>query len=719
MMTNNKTVYAVILALCLLCAAIPAAGAAPRSLGQTPDNLTEPFSVAAVEESLYVLNGGLLYRTVLATDAHEKPALLRADLNKNSRIASLNGALYLLSYENQRFSLDRLEGEMLSCMPCGEPLEAKGFFFDQVEQDHALLVDFAILTETSWAALLRRGPGKTALLYGDHDSKTVREVCPGTVTAVASAGEHSVIVMLDTGELKRIELPAGRQTVLAQLDGSAYALAATESGDTLFMADDQRVYRYTKETGVQAYDRSPLVFQEMGLPACVVGETYVLGDHMGLFAVEPPDMSIPVLSIAGYEDRQILQRFEEQHRFRVIPFNEGVYYDVSQLMQDIITQNDSYDLYTIEVSTGCLSILLQKGYAVPLDTSTTLVSVLDGMDPKLTSLLRQDQRYAAFPKHASVNVLCINTDTMRAFGLTQEDMPRTFSDFLPWLARQAETARELGLALTDNNFSLRRMAFGLLMDLYVEQCEKEHMWPDFQSFQFPELLAQIDQCFPDNMPMPLPEAGDSEIPFPLLSQQDVGQGWPVKQGWIPLFLRLSEDTEPIITVQITAYIINPYSKNKEGALAYLEYVSTWMDDETRLLLSQTPIAPVKDPAVIQEIQLLEEEKERLTQVLASPEPQDQDAMQRMLEDIDAQLRGLEDRKWIISPEDIQRVECYRPSFHLRGEATFFASATGTIGRYSRQFSDGTINAPEMLRMLQRLAQMIQLESSAKVKIFSD
>lgn len=89
-------------------------------------------------------------------------------------------------------------------------------------------------------------------------------------------------------------------------------------------------------------------------------------------------------------------------------------------------------------------MLIQKGYYVPLDASSTLVSAMDAMDPNLTALLKQDGHYAAFPKTATAHMLCINTKTMEEFGLTEEDLPRTFSEFLPWLAAQYEKSQDLG-----------------------------------------------------------------------------------------------------------------------------------------------------------------------------------------------------------------------------------------------------------------------------------
>ena len=58
------------------------------------------------------------------------------------------------------------------------------------------------------------------------------------------------------------------------------------------------------------------------------------------------------------------------------------------------------------------------------------------------------------------------------------------------------------------------------------------------------------------------------------------------------------------------------------------------------------------------------------------------------------LGFLEQFRWYVSPKDIERMESYRPFFHVSGEATFFASATDVISTYTNQYVDGIISTQE-------------------------
>ena len=92
------------------------------------------------------------------------------------------------------------------------------------------------------------------------------------------------------------------------------------------------------------------------------------------------------------------------------------------------------------------------------------------------------------------------------------------------------------------------------------------------------------------------------------------------------------------------------------------------------------------------------------------EPQALKDAQLKIKDINSSLGFLEQLRWYVSPKDIERMESYRPFFHVSGEATFFASVTDPISTYTNQYVDGIIGTQEILQQLQRLARMVQLES---------
>ena len=129
-----------------------------------------------------------------------------------------------------------------------------------------------------------------------------------------------------------------------------------------------------------------------------------------------------------------------------------------------------------------------------------------------------------------------------------------------------------------------------------------------------------------------------------------------------------------------------------------------------MLLSDTLIAPVERPEYAAEYATYEEERNRLIASLESLEPQALKDAQLKIKDINSSLGFLEQLRWYVSPKDIERMESYRPFFHVSGEATFFASVTDPISTYTSQYVDGIISTQEMLQLLQRLARMVQLES---------
>lgn len=324
---------------CVVLLLMGTAFASPQALDLSgiSDGLAQPISVAASGELLWVLTNGSLYRVSLAEASYGESTLVYSDLCPNSRIAYRDGLLYVLSYEEQALSLYCMEQEMQACNPCGAPLNCEAFFISQDEQRYVDLAAFAPLTDTSWAALLWTSAERSILLYGDSERGEIREVAVPSVVSIAPADEASIYASLSSGELRRVNLDTGEQATLAQLEQPACCLAATEDGACLYLADSLQVYQYMESTGIQAYDRSPLSGQAAWFPSCVAGDRYVLGDYSSLFVVEQPDTSLPLLTIASLEEKQILQDFEANHDVRVLSLPTSMYFDAEKLMQDMIT----------------------------------------------------------------------------------------------------------------------------------------------------------------------------------------------------------------------------------------------------------------------------------------------------------------------------------------------------------------------------------------------
>ena len=95
------------LVCCVTLLLMGTAFASPQALDLSgiSDGLAQPVSIAASGELLWVLTNGSLYRVSLAEASYGEATLVFSDLCPNSRIASRNGLLYVLSYEDQALSL--------------------------------------------------------------------------------------------------------------------------------------------------------------------------------------------------------------------------------------------------------------------------------------------------------------------------------------------------------------------------------------------------------------------------------------------------------------------------------------------------------------------------------------------------------------------------------------------------------------------------------------
>lgn len=412
------------------------------------------------------------------------------------------------------------------------------------------------------------------------------------------------------------------------------------------------------------------------------------------------------LLIAGDEDVETLRRFESETGIPAL-LCEPIHASGEKLTQAMTSRTDACDLYVLSVGEGFLPLLKEKGYGTPFDRETA-EALFPQMDDELLSLLLCEEGYIAFPKSAAMRTLCVRREAADAMGISPEELPAAFEELLSWLTEQEEKAWAEGIPLLDG-FSTRRFCFGLLMDLYMAQCEAEGVEPDFQGDDFPRLVKLLDESFPAGEETDAAPAFGGEPTPPLLGYADIADPQTFAAGWEPLELSLNEGGPAFFPLQMEVYLINPFSKQKDAALAYVAAASALRDAETVALLSQTAPPPTADTETEKELAACREEIVRLEERLMAATEEMRPELQAELDGLRERQSWLEQRVWSFSPEDVARVRGYRERCVLRGSSSFTARVAEALSPYTRRFGEGGASAEEFLRDVQNLAKLAQGE----------
>ena len=133
-----------------------------------------------------------------------------------------------------------------------------------------------------------------------------------------------------------------------------------------------------------------------------------------LFVVpEQPDTSLPLLT------SQVTQKARSCKTLKPIMTSGSVattsmYFDAEKLIQDMITGGRATDIYWISVSTGCLSVLIQRYYVPWTPTTTRWFPAWTPWTRSYRCSSRMD--IIGIPKTTTAHMLCINTGSWKGLA---------------------------------------------------------------------------------------------------------------------------------------------------------------------------------------------------------------------------------------------------------------------------------------------------------------
>ena len=190
-----------------------------------------------------------------------------------------------------------------------------------------------------------------------------------------------------------------------------------------------------------------------------------------------------------------------------------------------------------------------------------------------------------------------------SIGLSNEDVPTTWLEFLRLVARLPEILQEFAdISAFDPNMNAQTARAFLLSSVLDAYWEVSAQPGNAQKLDTP-LFRQLMEAFEAidfaglNATGTVGEATSApfvehRVLFPTLSGNRIA---PAGNTEYALFLSLREGMEPVFLTHLTAAFVNPYSQNTQAAIAFLETAVNALDSEQRICLLPEENAPVPNP----------------------------------------------------------------------------------------------------------------------------
>ena len=389
------------------------------------------------------------------------------------------------------------------------------------------------------------------------------------------------------------------------------------------------------------------------------------------------------------------------------------------VVQSMMTQVTTPDIYTLSVSSSEYSAVFGRGYMAELTDSEILADFAAAVYPAIQEVIQKDGELYGLPLSAYGRVhLSCNPAVLTQLGLTEEDVPANWMELFQLLQRlpeMLENAAEVHVFedyMTQSN--ARQTLFSALMDsymLYISQPENEF---SFDTPLFRELMAAFEAV--DFEALGLPEEYEDDLYATVDEANTLFYGYgsfdPHVSGtqYQTLYLALDEGMEPMVSTMVEVAFVNPFSPNRDLAVEYLERAAEQVDAFTRIAMMPGENEPVPNSRYEEGIKNYDEQIASLEAQLENAEDVDKQALEAELKEMKDSRESYEkDSRYSASEESIA---AYREAAQYMTVGTYMGMDSQTSSEYyeqRNQYLHGAITLDEFIRNIDQKLRMIVRE----------
>ena len=419
--------------------------------------------------------------------------------------------------------------------------------------------------------------------------------------------------------------------------------------------------------------------------------------------------------------------FNNQHGDVTVVVRRGG--DRQSILQDMMNRESETDIYTMDYDWSEFSALLNRGFLTDMSGNATIAADNALLYPFVRDAVVKDGQIVAMPLGINGEAICINRKVWQAIGGTEEELPKTWSQFLDWIVTLPEKVKDQNCKIFESYVSDMEFVWQVMRQILDEyEARLDNAGGNF-AFNTPELRELLDRV----------QKVDAEA-IGLKSQADLEEGYyedyedgeeyrePLLEVYAqstmttwgdmtPLLLSFDENEQAILPMSLTVAFVNPYSTKAELAAEYLALAARkqWQDTLYSLYSDMTEpvIYPYYEENRARMEKYLEEAKILLNAAKTEQEIHD---WTETVESYEEYLKNEEDNKWAISPEriaDYQARTSYMrvSSYSFVNEMMKDSKGAEAYWEMMDGFVQGNVSAAELLEGIDSKVQMMRLEGN--------
>lgn len=478
------------------------------------------------------------------------------------------------------------------------------------------------------------------IVYGDKTNVAIYTLATGESKTVPLKDSVQCFDVMADGRLIVLE----RETRWPDVTVSLNAVSL-ETGESVLWAGVDRMqylscltYDRTSETAY-LFGRSDLfAAKEGGMLAPVDG--YIAGDVMSA-ALLPSGAALMVDGIL------VIRKFAEgkdASRITVLdPYGRGEGYrsflesnprvdlqfatateqtSEEKFVQDMISRNTDIDIYILS-DLNLLKSIKNKGYFVDMAQSPEIQTLASQMYAPFRDALTEQGQIVAFPKEAFLDMLCYRRETFDELGVAPPKTYEAYFDFcLEWLGTYSEAYPDITLNPFAYNISLET-----LLARYADELARDGKPIAYRT----EGMARVIEKY-RAVEKAMADCTSSAYSYTYLFYDYFIPLLDETSDFAYLTLAFEEGNAAIgpSDGDFTYFVINPYGKNQQDALAFIAAYDANRSEIEKALLYETVDSAIESTYYLSECAIMQRNLDALEAALAKAEPD-------MVADLTAQI----------------------------------------------------------------------------------
>lgn len=395
------------------------------------------------------------------------------------------------------------------------------------------------------------------------------------------------------------------------------------------------------------------------------------------------------------------------------------YSSQNSLVEDMMNRSDDIDVYVISADSADYQAVFGRGYMAELTENEVLRAAAERMYPAMREALSIDGELCAMPVSCYFWIPFVNRETMEKLGLEIGDIPTNWDDFLDFLVELEGRLPEDGSIIPFDSYQsdveARRSVFDRIFVSYQQLLQAD---PDAVSTeQMAALLQKLERVDFRALGQPSEEEVQNEEYFDVRDGRTVYYLFEMNTGTTleniakmqPLVMSLTADTPRMLAVSASVAFVNPFSKNRELALEYIEGLVENLPESAEYVIFADKSEPVENRYYQDNMAQMQKSIDKLREQYASAEEADKQALMEMLDIAEENMKEYKQYRFSISEADIVWLKQYADLLTLQGNNWLYSDNSGEAFQLVQQYCEGQLDARKLMDEIGRKIRMMMME----------